>query len=133
MKTLWLWLERLTSLVVVLASALILWNATLQPGPTAKTVTNEQIVPLDGIVMDLGRHSESVSAGDATLVEFADFECRFCRQHAREVLPRIRREFLNDGTLRYVFRHLPIVGLHGNALLAGDPVEIVGRWHLPGR
>ena len=41
------------------------------------------------------------------LLEFGDFSCRFSGRFARDVLPRLRIEFIGDGRLLFGLRHLP--------------------------
>jgi protein-disulfide isomerase len=41
------------------------------------------------------------------LVEFSDFHCPYCRQHAKQTLPRITKEYVATGKLLYVFRQYP--------------------------
>ena len=45
-----------------------------------------------------------------TLVEFADFQCSFCRKFHNEVLPKIEAEYINTGKVRFVYRHLIALG-----------------------
>jgi protein-disulfide isomerase len=49
------------------------------------------------------------------LLEFSDFECPYCRQHAQHSLPRLKQEFVETGLLRYGFYHRPIDTLHAQA------------------
>jgi protein-disulfide isomerase len=41
------------------------------------------------------------------LVEYSDFHCPFCRQHAQQALPRIKKEYIAAGKVLYVFRQYP--------------------------
>lgn len=45
-----------------------------------------------------------------TVVEFANYQCPHCRTHALEVLPRILRDYVETGKVRYVFRDFPFKG-----------------------
>lgn len=45
-----------------------------------------------------------------TIVEFSDFQCTFCRQFWRETLPRIEEQYIRPGKVRFVYRHLAILG-----------------------
>lgn len=49
--------------------------------------------------------------GDMTaklaLVEFSDFECRFCRDFHDRTWPELERRFVRTGLVRYVFKHFP--------------------------
>jgi Na+/H+ antiporter NhaA len=57
-----------------------------------------------------------------TLIEFGDFECPFCGGAESAV-----RELLNDGELRYVWRHLPLTDVHPNALVAAEAAEAAAQ------
>ncbi|MBI4241627.1 MAG: thioredoxin domain-containing protein [Candidatus Rokubacteria bacterium] len=43
-----------------------------------------------------------------TLVEFSSYQCPFCRRHFERVLPEIKRAFVDEGKVRYVFRDFPL-------------------------
>ena len=45
-----------------------------------------------------------------TIVEFSDFQCSFCRAFWRETLPRIQEKYIQTGKVRFVYRHLAILG-----------------------
>ena len=45
-----------------------------------------------------------------TIVEFSDFQCSFCRKFWRETLPRIEEKYIRTGSVRFVYRHLAILG-----------------------
>lgn len=62
-----------------------------------------QGVPQDGIV--LGRPDAPV-----TLVEYADLQCPYCAQWARDTLPAIVDEYVRAGRVRVVLRGLAFLG-----------------------
>lgn len=45
-----------------------------------------------------------------TVVEFANFLCTHCKDHSSDVLPQIKRDYIDTGKIRYAFRDLPFVG-----------------------
>lgn len=45
-----------------------------------------------------------------TVVEFGNYRCPHCRDHALKVLPRLFSDYVDKGKLRYVFRALPFSG-----------------------
>jgi hypothetical protein len=45
-----------------------------------------------------------------TVVEFSDFRCSYCRKFWRETLPRLEREYVATGKVRFVYRHLVALG-----------------------
>ncbi len=45
-----------------------------------------------------------------TLEEFADFQCSHCAQFAVGVGKQIKKDFVETGKIRFVFRHFPFIG-----------------------
>ena len=45
-----------------------------------------------------------------TIVEFSDFQCSFCRQFWLETLPLIEEKYIQTGKVRFVYRHLALLG-----------------------
>jgi protein-disulfide isomerase len=45
-----------------------------------------------------------------TIVEFSDFQCSFCKKFWKETLPRIEEKYIRTGKVRFVYRHLAILG-----------------------
>jgi Na+:H+ antiporter, NhaA family len=58
-----------------------------------------------------------------TLVEYGDFECPYCGR-ATGAVEELRERF--GDRLRYVFRHVPLVDVHGHAELAAEAAEAAG-------
>jgi len=54
------------------------------------------------------------------LIEYSDFECPYCGQHATTVYPLIRSNYVDTGKIRYVFRNLPLEQLHPSARRAAE-------------
>lgn len=50
-----------------------------------------------------------------TMVEFSDYDCPFCRRFAIQVMPRLQKEYIDTGKLRYVFRDFPLTRIHPRA------------------
>jgi protein-disulfide isomerase len=51
------------------------------------------------------------------LVEFSDFQCVYCRKFWQETLPRIEEQYVRPGKVRFLYRHLAILG-KGSVLAA---------------
>src|SRR5262245_5220798 len=49
-------------------------------------------------------------AAPLTLTEYADLQCPYCAQWARETLPVLVRDYVRTGKLRIVFRGLAFLG-----------------------
>ena len=57
------------------------------------------------------------------LIEYADFQCPYCGQFARQVLPEIHKRYVATGKLRLVFRHMPLREIHPQAVMAAESAE----------
>lgn len=62
-------------------------------------------------VVDAG-HLPVLGNADApvTIVEFADFRCSFCEKLHKDAVPQIQRDYVDTGTVKFAFRHFPILG-----------------------
>jgi protein-disulfide isomerase len=58
----------------------------------------------------------------ATVVEFSDFECPFCRRYTLETFPQVKNAFVDSGLISYAFIHLPL-SIHPHAMLAATAAE----------
>ncbi len=43
-----------------------------------------------------------------TLVEFSDYECPFCKRHFDQVYPEIKKDYIDTGKVKLVFRDYPL-------------------------
>ena len=69
-----------------------------------------------------------------TMIEFSDFQCPFCARHVRDTFEQIKKDYVDTGKVRYVFRHYPIESLHPQAWAASRTAECASRqgkfWNL---
>ena len=64
-----------------------------------------------------------------TIVEFSDFQCGFCRKFWKDTLPRIEEKYIRSGTVRFVYRHLAILGPPSvQAAIAAECAHEQGRF-----
>ncbi|MFQ5849330.1 MAG: thioredoxin domain-containing protein [Candidatus Binatia bacterium] len=70
----------------------------------------------------LGREDAPV-----TMVEFSDYQCPFCKRHFLTVLPIIKKEYIDAGKVRYVFRDFPIASLHPQAKKGHEAAYCAGE------
>lgn len=54
------------------------------------------------------------------LIEFSDFECPFCAQHAKGPYAEIQDQYVSTGKIQYAFRHFPLEQLHPAAKQAAE-------------
>ena len=71
-----------------------------------------------------------------TLVEFSDYQCPFCRQFSEGTLPALKKDYIDTGKLRYVFRDFPIDQIHPQARKAAEAAHCAGDegkyWEMHG-
>jgi protein-disulfide isomerase len=98
-------LDLVATVLMIAASVGLLWRtffkATTSPRPSAIAVAANRIPIADGYVMG----SSTAKYG---MVEFADFECPFCGDFARDIFPRLKAQYIDTGRVRFAFRHLPL-------------------------
>jgi protein-disulfide isomerase len=82
----------------------------MKPGALSIAVTQNDHI--------FGRESAPV-----TLVEYGDFECRYCGE-AFPVVVRLRESLEEE--MRFVYRHFPIASKHKHAKMAAEAAESAG-------
>lgn len=60
------------------------------------------------------------------LVEFSDYQCPFCGRHFKDVLPELKREYLADCKIKYIFRDFPLDSMHPHAIKAAEAAQCAG-------
>jgi len=68
--------------------------------------------PPDITVNAVGRTLGNASA-PVTIIEYADFQCPWCKRAAANIMPQIERDFIEPGKASLEFRHYPIVDRNG--------------------
>ena len=86
-------------------------------------------VALSGPVRTSVADAPSLGRADApvTLVEFSDFQCPFCGRFFATTLPALKKDYIDTGKLRYVFRDFPLDQLHPNARKAAEAAHCAGE------
>ncbi|MBI5644165.1 MAG: DsbA family protein [Deltaproteobacteria bacterium] len=72
--------------------------------------------------------SPSMGKSDVSivLVEFSDYECPFCARFNAEVLKQVKREYIDTGRLRFVYKDFPLP-FHQNAMKASMAARCAGE------
>lgn len=82
--------------------------AESNPEPSAPTPTIMEFVLSDA------RHFQGSADAPVTMVEFSDFKCPYCGRFSTETLPLIRKQYINTGRVRFVYKHFAILGPESN-------------------
>lgn len=121
-------------IVVMSASALMLTLQTWQHRRTEVVVGAELVErPLPAPQSLQGAAIIGSAAAGVAIIQYSDFQCQFCGVFARDTWPRIKREYVDQGTVIAAFRHLPL-SIHRyarRAAVGADCARFQGRfWQM---
>lgn len=84
---------------------------TQQLGAQITPTTNNALVPTESPTGSVGIGDDPVLGNpDApiTMIEFSDYECPFCQRHYTTSYPLLKRDYIDTGKVKLVFRDLPL-------------------------
>jgi len=116
-------LDMLGNGAIVVIAALLLWTQIIKPDPNVGDARDV----LDDVTMNASMLTKRMGTANRILLEFSDFQCPFCAEHAMGELPRIKRELVDAGILSYGYLHFPLKGIHPEAATAGVAAECARR------
>ena len=61
------------------------------------------------------------------MIEFGDYQCPSCRMFWKDIEPRLKRDYIDTGKVKLVFRDFPLMQIHPEALLAAMAVDCAGE------
>jgi protein-disulfide isomerase len=99
---------------VALATGLIAISVLGSRGSAAEAPPAPAVAPTERHELFRGVPQVGIALGSArapvTLVEYADLQCPYCAQWARDAFPTIVDEYVRTGRVRVVFRGLAFLG-----------------------
>jgi len=72
------------------------------------------------------KDSPSMGKGELVLVEFSDYECSFCARFHMDTFKQLKKEYIDTGRLRFVYRDFPLP-FHQNAMKASLAAGCAGE------
>ena len=57
-----------------------------------------------------------------TIIEFSDYQCPFCRKFWTETFSNIKKDYIDTGKVKFVYRDFPL-GFHPAAVLSAEAAE----------
>jgi protein-disulfide isomerase len=95
-----------------------------QPGQPTTPAPRPRVVARVSVAGNptLGKNDAAV-----TLVEFSDYQCPFCRRFFDNTLPALKKEYIETGKMRYVFRDFPLDSIHQQARKAAEAAHCAGE------
>ena len=61
------------------------------------------------------------------IIEFGDYQCPSCRMFWKDIEPRLKKDYIDTGKVKLVFRDFPLMQSHPEALLAAMAVNCAGE------
>ena len=112
------------------------WASTSPPVAAAQA--EREPPPKAALITELllkGEPGLGSSQAPVTIVEFSDFECPYCRVFHEQVLPSLKREYIDTGRVRFIHKDLPLP-FHQQAKPAAAAARCAGEqnryWDLYG-
>jgi protein-disulfide isomerase len=84
------------------------------PPPTTAAAANVTGAPAAAPTEDTSPKKVSMSDAPVTLIEFSDYECPFCKQYFTQTYSQLKKDYVDTGKVKIVFRNLPL-SFHQNA------------------
>jgi len=126
--------------VVAVIAILILAYMLIKPdqtGITGNVVREENPIqqpqqrqqPSQPEIIDVSIDDDSILGDEdapVTIIEFSDYECPFCARFYLNTLPQLKREYIDTGKIKLVYRDFPL-SFHQNAQKAAEAAECAGE------
>ena len=119
-------LLRAASASVAIALAVALAGCGGAAGPTPP-IDKATYVPPQAELMAPGPLGERVmgkASAPVTVIEYVSLTCPHCAQFQKELFPRMKKEFIDTGKVRYIVREFPIgrtAGTAATSIIASPP------------
>lgn len=80
-----------------------------RPQPQAQDPSTPSIISQENIELEGWPFLGDVNA-PITIVEYSDYACPFCGRFASETLPLLKRDYIDEGIVRFVYKDFAVVG-----------------------
>lgn len=126
-ETLWKYSTFVLIVIVIIGAFLYFNKSSGGTGGTGAVVGNDntgtQGATAEASVDDdpvLGNKDASV-----TIIEFSDYQCPFCRKFWTDTFSELKKNYIDNGKAKLVFRDFPLTSLHPSAQIASEAAECV--------
>ncbi len=90
-------------------------------------------IPTENLLEEIAEDAPFIGDDDAPviIVLWSDFRCPFCERFYRETLPYIKENYINEGHVKFVYRHFPVVGGEqpAEASACADEQDLFWQFH----
>lgn len=81
----------------------------------------DTVIPLKEQMLEpgpLGEREYGNPKAPVTVIEYVSLTCPHCRNYHKNVFPKVKRQYIDTGKVRYIIREFPIGRSAGNAAIA---------------
>ena len=118
MKSVWL------SRVFVMASCCLLFGQGVMAAPQGE---DEALGENEVQTIDIsGQPIQGTPEANVVIVEFFDYQCPACGRQARDILPELRKNYIETGKIAYVYMDFPLETIHPLAFQAAEAAACAG-------
>ncbi|MFQ6134874.1 MAG: DsbA family protein, partial [Nitrososphaerales archaeon] len=103
----------------ILVGLLIGLNLPSILSPPQQTDDEPSLIRVEGVSADDDPFLGSPDA-PVTIIEFSDFQCPFCRRFFENTLQEIKRNYVDTGKVKFVYRDFPLASMHPFAEKAAE-------------
>ncbi|MEK6850254.1 MAG: DsbA family protein [Nanoarchaeota archaeon] len=100
-------------------------NAESSNGVPTQIPSQGNQLPSQNTIAEVSADDDAV-LGDknapVTIIEFSDYQCPFCRKFWTDTLPSIKKDYIDIGKVKFIYRDFPL-GFHPNAEPAAEAAE----------
>lgn len=101
-------------------------TTTVNAQGTGQQVAAPQAVPTEDLSPKKVSIDNDAVLGDknakVTLIDFSDYECPFCKRYFDDTFSQIKKNYIDTGKIKYVYRDLPL-SFHQNAHKEAEAAE----------
>lgn len=114
-----LYIAGLTLAAMIIVAGVIIYEKKQSPPEQNE---NEQKALEIATTIKADDHILGNPQAEISLVEYSDIECPFCRTF-HDTMQKLMVDYGQTGKLNWVYRHLPLVNVHPNALKQAEATE----------
>lgn len=114
---------------ILIAAVLISGTLMYTKAGSNKNVAGSNIggqqAPQAGAKVDVSADNDAFLGNEkakVVVIEFSDFQCPFCRSMWRDTLPQIKKDYIDTGKIKFVYRDFPL-DFHAGAKPAAEGTE----------
>ena len=84
------------------------WTSASGTAPKGPVERQRPLAALTTELLLAGEPAMGSNDAPLTIVEFSDFECSYCRRFHEQVLPSLKRDYIDTGLVRFIHKDLPL-------------------------